>query len=266
MIRLLRHDDTVHREDDGAVRFDDLAEMFQSRFAGTSYWSVEAEISFLAKGGGPKKTFQYCLNPNFSNISCVSEQPSDIQEVLSFILHCKTMHCSQVTSPITSTTSGKLTTCTPSSRVDWKSPKRDRQSVFFTAVTPMYANQDQEEVQYDLDKHPNRGVQKYLECSPKYATSVQSEIRSEKRIAVLSNTIPRNRFFQQFTCGLYWENGIHEDWRGFLLQSIPIPKNTASRTHAEIASWTSGSVSFRSKNNLRPSKRTKREVRGNSSR
>ena len=25
MIRLLRHDDTVHREDDGAVRFDDLA-------------------------------------------------------------------------------------------------------------------------------------------------------------------------------------------------------------------------------------------------
>ena len=26
MIRLLRHDDTVHREDDGAVRFDDLAE------------------------------------------------------------------------------------------------------------------------------------------------------------------------------------------------------------------------------------------------
>ena len=30
--------------------------------------------------------------------------------------------------------------------------KRDRQSVFFTAVNPMYANQDPEEVQYDLDK------------------------------------------------------------------------------------------------------------------
>ena len=28
MIGLLRHDDTVHREDDGAVRFDDLAELF----------------------------------------------------------------------------------------------------------------------------------------------------------------------------------------------------------------------------------------------
>ena len=30
MIRLLRHDDTVHREDDGAVRFDDLAEKFKA--------------------------------------------------------------------------------------------------------------------------------------------------------------------------------------------------------------------------------------------
>ena len=66
MIILLRHDDTVHREDDGAVRFDDLAELYKSRFAGTSHWSIEAWISFLAKGGGQKKRFQYCLNPNSS--------------------------------------------------------------------------------------------------------------------------------------------------------------------------------------------------------
>ena len=38
MIRLLRHDDTAHREDDGAVRVDDLAELFiNSRFAGSSH-------------------------------------------------------------------------------------------------------------------------------------------------------------------------------------------------------------------------------------
>ena len=34
MIKLLRPDDTVYREDDGAARFDDLADMFKSRFAG----------------------------------------------------------------------------------------------------------------------------------------------------------------------------------------------------------------------------------------
>ena len=56
----------MNREDDEAVRFDDLEEMFKSRFAGTSHWSIEAWISFLAKGGGPKKRFQYCLNPDSS--------------------------------------------------------------------------------------------------------------------------------------------------------------------------------------------------------
>ena len=39
----------------------------------------------------------------------------------------------------------------------------------------------------------NYGVQKYLESSPKHSILVQSEDRSKKRIAVLSNTIPRNR-------------------------------------------------------------------------
>ena len=45
-------------------------------------------------------------------ISCISEQPRDIQEVLSLIQHCKTMYCYRETS-------GALATCTPSSRADW---------------------------------------------------------------------------------------------------------------------------------------------------
>ena len=65
LIRSLRHDDTVHQEDGGAVRFDDLAELFKWRFAGTSQWSIEDWISFLAKGGGPKKRFQCCFEPYF---------------------------------------------------------------------------------------------------------------------------------------------------------------------------------------------------------
>ena len=102
LIRLLRHDVTVHREGDGAVRFDDSAELFKSRFAGTSHWSTEAWISFQAKRGGPKKRFQYCLNPHSSKPhSCISEQSRDIQEVISLILHYKTMYCCRTTSPRT---------------------------------------------------------------------------------------------------------------------------------------------------------------------
>ena len=82
--------------------------------------------------------------------------------------------------------------------------KRDRQSVFFTAVNPMYASRHLDEVQYDLDKPRITVYKKYLECSPKYIILVQFETRSEKRIAVLSNAIARNRSFQHTTCDLYW--------------------------------------------------------------
>ena len=66
LIRWLRHDDQYNREDDGAVRFDDLASIFRSEFDGTSHWPIRAWITFLSKGGGPKTRFQYCLNPNSS--------------------------------------------------------------------------------------------------------------------------------------------------------------------------------------------------------
>ena len=66
MIKLQRHEETTPREDDGAVRFDDLIEKFKGKFVGTSEWTVDAWTTFLARGGGPKKRFQYCLNPNSS--------------------------------------------------------------------------------------------------------------------------------------------------------------------------------------------------------
>ena len=75
--------------------------------------------------------------------------------------------------------------------------------MFWKAVNPMYANQDLEEVQHDLDKTQKYGVQKYLESSPKYSILVQSEARSKRRIAVLSNPIARSRFFEHTTCDLY---------------------------------------------------------------
>ena len=62
MIRLLQHDESVHREDDGAVRFDDLASTLRSEFDGTSHWPVRAWAQ--------KKRFQCLLwTPNSSEHS-----------------------------------------------------------------------------------------------------------------------------------------------------------------------------------------------------
>ena len=64
MSRLLRHDPSVPREDDGALRFYDFMDEFKAKFDCASQWPINDWISFLEKGGGPKKRFQYCLNPN----------------------------------------------------------------------------------------------------------------------------------------------------------------------------------------------------------
>ena len=60
MIRLLRHDDSVPREDDGAVKFQDPAPTFTS----CSRWSIRTWLSFLQRGGGIKKRFPYCVDPS----------------------------------------------------------------------------------------------------------------------------------------------------------------------------------------------------------
>ena len=58
MIRLLRHDDSINRENDGAVKFEDLASIYQSRIMSSSHWSIRTWLSLLQRGGGMKKIFQ----------------------------------------------------------------------------------------------------------------------------------------------------------------------------------------------------------------
>ena len=192
MIRLLRHDDTVHREDDRAVRFDDLAELSQGLRVlrlGSASWQKQED---------KRKGFSTAWTPFLPNISCISEQSRDIQEVLSLILHCKTMCCCPMTSPSTSTTSGTLTTCTPSSRADWlqeEKVSRGTGSQCFYSREPDVRQSRSGRSSIRSGQTQNYGVQKYLESSPKYSFLVQSEARSKKRIAVLSNPIARNRVF-----------------------------------------------------------------------
>ena len=156
MIRSLRHDPSIPPEDDGAVRFDDIMEEFKEKFDGALQWSINDWIIFLAKGGGPKKRFQYCLNTNsskhflyFRAIQCHSGgnlvDPASQDNVLlpddftEYFYHVGNV--SEIHSIIRS---GLI----PGGR----SLKRDRQSVFFTAVNPMDDDQSMEEIRCDSDK------------------------------------------------------------------------------------------------------------------
>ena len=60
MTRTLRHETSIPREEDGAVRFDDLIEKIRGNVVSTLHWTVKTWANSVAQGGGGrKKWFQY---------------------------------------------------------------------------------------------------------------------------------------------------------------------------------------------------------------
>ena len=156
MIRLLRHGGTIHREDDGAVRIDDLAEKFKAKvwwYFAMVNWSLEnfpdkrsrrteEEVTILLEPNCPNILYFRAIqghsggplvDPTLQDNVLL---PDDFVEYIYHIGNAHDMH-SIIQSGLIP---GR------------KSFKRDSQSVFFTAMNPMYANQDLEDVQYGLDK------------------------------------------------------------------------------------------------------------------
>ena len=60
VINLLRHNQTVQREDDGAVQFWRIKFHLRNQFAKSQYWSDDRWKVCLAAGGGSKRRYQYC--------------------------------------------------------------------------------------------------------------------------------------------------------------------------------------------------------------
>ena len=62
VINLLRHSQTVQREDDGAFQFWKIKNYLRNRFPQVQHWSDDRWILCLAAGGGPKRRYQYCTD------------------------------------------------------------------------------------------------------------------------------------------------------------------------------------------------------------
>ena len=60
VINLLRHNQTLQREDDGAVQFWRMKIHLRNQFSQISCWSDDRWKVFLAAGGGSKRRYQYC--------------------------------------------------------------------------------------------------------------------------------------------------------------------------------------------------------------
>ena len=62
VIHLLRHCQTVQREDDGAVQFWRIKNFLQNQFPQVPFWSDDRWKACLAAGGGAKRRFHSCTD------------------------------------------------------------------------------------------------------------------------------------------------------------------------------------------------------------
>ena len=60
VINLLRHNQNVNRERDGAVQFYKIKSLIRDYSLSTQNWSDNRWLACLAAGGGPKRRYQYC--------------------------------------------------------------------------------------------------------------------------------------------------------------------------------------------------------------
>ena len=86
---LLRHSQTIQREDDGAVQFWKIKNILQNQFPQILCWSDDLWKACLAAGGGAKRRYQYCTD--ISGTIFISELFKDIQDAFLLILRFRTM-------------------------------------------------------------------------------------------------------------------------------------------------------------------------------
>ena len=174
MIRLLRHDDSVSREEDGPEKIEDLASIFRSRMMSSSQWSIRTWLSFLQRGGGIKKRFQYCVNPNSLETFLYLRAIQGHSGGTHIELHCKTGCCCRATSPSTSITLEAPMTCTPLSSLDsfrvGKCQERDARGVLYGRKSDVRRSAQRSRVR--PDEFQNCSAQKSLESIPKYSVLV----------------------------------------------------------------------------------------------
>ena len=89
VISLLRHNQKVQREKDGAIEFYRMKFHLRNHSSQVQHWSDDRWKICLAAGGGSKRRYQYCSD-NSGRIS-TSELFKDTLEIISLILRYRTM-------------------------------------------------------------------------------------------------------------------------------------------------------------------------------
>ena len=180
-----------------------LAPMFRSEFTSSRHWSFRRWLNYLQKGGGPKKRFQYCVDPYAADT----------------ILHLRAVR---------GHSGGKHINPDFAEHIYHVGSSHEMHSIIESGLIP--GGQDVKNgrhvgVLYSREPNvhrsfPRKGLrrdeaqdcsaQKQLENKSNTIFSCNLRVAQRKRIADLSNAIKRDHPLQHFTCSVYREGGAQE--------------------------------------------------------
>ena len=126
VVNLLRHCQTIQREDGGVVQFWRINFYLRNQFPQNHYWSDDRWKACLAAGGGSNRRYQYCSDISGTIVN--SELFKDTQDVVSSETTTRATCTSPSTTPMTMLTS-TIAWCTPC-------VERARRAHSFTRLTP----------------------------------------------------------------------------------------------------------------------------------
>ena len=116
VINLLRHNQTLHREEDGAIQFYKIKFHLRDHHCQIQNWSDDRWKACLAARGGFKRRYQYCSD-NFGTI--ISVLFKDILEAILLILRYRTTCWLDLEYSLTFTTWEAISIFIQLSEMDW---------------------------------------------------------------------------------------------------------------------------------------------------
>ena len=217
VINLLRHSQTVQREDDGAVQFWRIKNYFRNQFPQSVHWSDDRWKACLAAGGGAKRRYQHCTDisgtiiyfralQGHSGRNLIDPLLQDNVAIQSgFFQHIYHIGCAFNFHSIIN--NGLIPGGQNSSK---------RQTVFFLPIDPRDKGH-QDPAKIDLNE-PRRA--QYLHSAWKRHQDavfwVDINLAIRKRIDILSDSIECNHPSRNTSSLLYSKSCEIEDWRSLI--------------------------------------------------
>ena len=155
VINLLRHNQTLHREEDGAIEFCKIKFHLRDHHSQIQNWSDDRWKACLAAGGGSKRRYQYCSDNLGTNIYLRALQGHSGSNLIDLALHDNVLIGPGIFPYIYHVGSNfNLYSIISNGLIPGSQNLSRRQSVFFLLVDPRNEDhKDPEYIDYSVPRH-----------------------------------------------------------------------------------------------------------------